>query len=126
MAASLESVGVGTEVSAGGGDTRAIRAVIDRYQTAFNNRNAQMAKAIWPSLDERKLEKAFEQLDEQEISFDACTFEVSGARAAAACQGRARYVRKVGSRSQRVEPRRWVFRLTNTSEGWTIGTVRTW
>jgi hypothetical protein len=126
LAAPLESVGVRPEVSAAAGDTLAIQAVIGRYQTAFSNRNAQLAKSVWPSLDERKLEKAFEQLDQQEISFDACTFEVSGGGAAAACQGHARYVRKVGNRSERVETRRWVFRLTNTSEGWTISTVQTW
>jgi hypothetical protein len=124
--APLGPVGARTETPAGGGDTRAIQMVISRYQTAFNDRNASIAKSVWPSLDERKLEKAFDQLDEQEITFNVCTFELSGAQAAAACQGQARYVRKVGSRTERVEPRRWEFKLTNTPQGWTIGTVQTW
>jgi hypothetical protein len=100
--------------------------VISRYQTAFNDRNASIAKSVWPSLDERKLERAFDQLDEQEIAFDVCTYEVSAVEGAAACQGHARYVRKVGNRTERVEPRRWVFKLTNTPQGWTISSVQTW
>jgi hypothetical protein len=35
-------------------------------------------------------------------------------------------VRKVGNRTERVEPRRWVFKLTNTPQGWTISSVQTW
>jgi hypothetical protein len=109
----------------GGGEARAIRLVLGRYQAAFNDLNASVAKSVWPSLDEKKLGRAFDQLERQEVTFDGCEINVSGLQAVASCRGRTRYVPKVGSRAQRVERRTWAFKLQNTSSGWTIASVQT-
>jgi hypothetical protein len=111
--------------TAGAGETRAIHLVLERYQTAFNDLNASIAKSVWPSLDEKKLGKAFDSLAQQKVTFDGCQIDVSGVEAVASCHGHARYVPKVGNRAERLEPRTWAFRLQNTSEGWTIAGVQT-
>jgi hypothetical protein len=111
------------ETSRAATENSAIYLVLGRYQSAFNDLNASVAKAVWPSVDERVLGRAFEGLQQQEILFDACQIAVDGAQAVASCRGRARYVPKVGSKAARLEPHHWTFRLRNTGESWVIDNV---
>jgi hypothetical protein len=104
-------------------DTDAIRAVLDRYQTAFSHLDASTAKAIWPSVDEKALGRAFGQLERQEVVLDGCDVKVAGQRAAAACRGQSSYVPRVGNKAARVEARRWAFTLRKTGESWVIEAV---
>ena len=104
-------------------DVAAVRAVLDRYQTAFSDLDARTAKAIWPSVDERALGRAFGQIQEQQIVFEACDVDVVGQRAAAACGGQASYVPRVGNKAARVEARRWAFTLRKTGDGWIIEAI---
>jgi hypothetical protein len=97
--------------------------VLGRYQSAYNDLNANVAKSIWPSVDERMLARAFDQLEHQEIVFDSCQIDVTGAKAVASCRGRARYVPKVGSKTTRSVPRHWTFKLQNTANAWVIESV---
>ncbi len=104
-------------------DTRAIEVVLGRYRSAFNSLDASSASAVWPSVDEKSLAKAFERIENQNVSFDNCEIEVGGVDAQANCRGTARYVPKVGSRSPRDEARRWRFNLRRTAGGWLIDRV---
>ena len=108
----------------GPSETEAIYSIIGRYQSAFNELNASVAKAVWPSVDRKALGRAFDELETQELVFDGCQVEVADPRATASCRGRARYVPKVGSKNVRLEPRRWTFKLLNTSSGWIIDSVQ--
>ena len=92
-------------------------------ETAFNRLDAGAAVAVWPTVNEKTLAKAFERLDDQDVSFESCTIEVGGVHAEAACSGTARYVPKVGSRTPRAEARRWTFILRRASDGWLIDDV---
>ena len=104
-------------------DTRAITGVLNRYQRAFSALDASAAHAVWPSVDAKALGRAFDQLDAQTIELQGCDITVAGARAEAACGGTARYVRKVGNKGARVEPRKWRFTLRQRDEEWVIDAV---
>ena len=101
-------------------DTRAIENVLSRYRTAFNRLDAGAAAAVWPTVNQRNLAKAFERLDDQDLSFENCKIDVGGVHAEAACNGTARYVQKVGNRNPKAESRQWRFILRRASEGWVI------
>jgi len=104
-------------------ETRAVAVALDRYQNAFSALDANAAHAVWPSVDVKALARAFDQLETQTFDLEGCDITVSGARAEADCAGNARYVRKVGNKALRVEPRRWHFTLRQTNDQWLIDAV---
>ena len=101
-----------------------VRSVLQRYRAAYQQLDARSAHAVWPAVNETALARAFEGLQSQTLTFDACDVRVNGAAAAATCRGSAQYVPKVGSREPRVEARKWSFTLRKTGADWTIDTAR--
>lgn len=106
-------------------DEDEVRAVLSRYQSAYERLDAAAAKDIWPSLNERALSRAFEGLESQEVAFNDCRLMVTGSRAQASCSGTARYVKRVGSKASQREPRQWTFKLSKDSNAWKIDAVQT-
>jgi len=106
-------------------EIRAIELVLDRYSTAFSTLNARAAVAVWPTVDEKALARAFDSLDGQNVSFHDCQIATAGVRAEVACTGTARYVPKVGYRGRRPEPHRWNFSLHKANDRWLIDRVET-
>lgn len=104
-------------------ETTAVRTALNRYRNAFSNLDASGAKAVWPDVDEKTLTRAFSQLEQQVIVFDACNIDVAAARATASCNGRAQFVPKVGSRTPRTESRQWTFTLNRGERDWKIQSV---
>lgn len=104
-------------------DTRAVAVVLNRYEQAFSAMDVGAAAEVWPSVDVKALTKAFDQLEEQRFDLQACNITVAGVRAEAECGGNARYIRKVGSRALRVEPRHWRFKLRQANDDWVIDAV---
>ena len=102
-------------------ETVAIQDVLGRYRAAFATLDAAGVHKVWPSVNQRSLERAFSQLEEQDVSFFSCTIDVDGARAEAACVGTTNFVPKVGSRSPQSGPSQWNFKLSKMSAGgWLI------
>jgi hypothetical protein len=101
-----------------------IRTTLSRFRTAYSQLNASAAQEVWPSVDVRALRSAFRGLKSQQLHFDQCQLTVTGARARAACTGRAIYVPGVGDQSPRTSPRAWNFELTKAQERWTIASAR--
>lgn len=104
-------------------EAAAVRVALDRYRDAFSSLDASSAKSVWPAVDERMLERAFNQMTMQRFIFDNCSIDVTGARATASCRGRAQFVPKVGSRTPRVEMRQWTFTLRRAERDWAIESV---
>ncbi len=104
----------------GGNDAGQIEGTLRRYVDAYGRLDAAAAHAVWPTVDQRALARAFENLESQGIVFEHCDVAVAGDDATAACSGRARYVPKVGSREPLVERRQWTFRLRRADAGWQI------
>jgi hypothetical protein len=106
-------------------DSGAIRDVLGRYRSAFNTLDAKAAQQVWPSVNQRTLDRAFGQLEQQNVSFDTCTIYVKGVLAEANCRGTTRFVPRVGNRSTQVESRQWSFSLRKaTGGGWLIEDVQ--
>jgi hypothetical protein len=103
----------------------AVESVLGRYASAFSSLDAQSAKAVWPTVNQRNLERAFESLEQQNFDLGACDITVLPPRALALCDGSARYTPKVGSRKERTEARRWTFRLSQDGQDWSIQSVET-
>jgi hypothetical protein len=101
-------------------DTGAIQGALGRYRSAFNALDADAAMEVWPTVNARTLTRAFERLQQQEVSFEKCEIDVKGDRAQAACTGTALYVPRVGSRNAQVDRRKWNFRLLKVSNQWLI------
>ncbi len=51
-------------------EARAIENVLGRYRIAFNKLDAGAASAVWPTVNEKTLAKAFERLESHDVSFD--------------------------------------------------------
>src|SRR5688572_5856688 len=53
-----------------------VESVLGRYARAFTSLDAGRAKAVWPSVNQRNLERAFETLEQQEFDLGACEITV--------------------------------------------------
>lgn len=100
-------------------DSRVVQ-VLNQYARAYDRLDPNAARAIWPTVDERALSRAFASLASQDVSFDACDIDVKGNLASASCRGTASYVGKVGSRQSRTEARQWNFELKLHGDDWKI------
>jgi hypothetical protein len=103
-----------------GKEEQVVRQILREYTRAFERLDARAAKAVWPSLDDRALQRAFEQLDAQKVQFASCGVSITGPAANARCLGNATYRPKVGSRVLRVTEREWTFNLARSEGGWQI------
>ncbi len=97
-----------------------VRKVLREYAQAFERLDVQAAKALWPTVDDRALQRAFQQLDGQQLRFASCGVSVSGRDANARCRGDATYRPKVGSRTLRLTSREWTFNLSRDNDRWQI------
>ena len=105
-------------------DERLVNMVLQRYRTAYDRLDVQMAKAVWPSVNEAALSKAFSGLTSQALRFESCGVQVRGGTASATCRGVARYVTRLGAREPRTERRVWSFTLQKRESNWTIASAR--
>lgn len=101
----------------------AVAQVLEEFRQAYGRLDAETVGAIWPSANTKALGRAFDQLENQELTFDNCTISAAGSRAQASCAGKATYVPRVGSKTTHVEPRRWTFRLKKVGDDWFIEAV---
>lgn len=106
-------------------DTSRVEEVLRRYARAYDSLDASAARAVWPSVNEKALARAFQDLSSQNVQFDNCDIDIRGAVANASCSGAASYVVKVGSREPRTEPRLWRFELRRDGDAWKIENAET-
>jgi hypothetical protein len=102
------------------GEEDRIRSTLASFQTAYTQLNAKAARAVWPTVDERALARAFDGLKSQHLAFDRCEMTVKDAEASAACRGRSTYVPRVGAQSPRTYSAEWKFHLKKVDEEWQI------
>jgi len=97
-----------------------VEEVLRRYARAYGQLDASAARAVWPTVDERALARAFQNLSSQKVSFDDCEINIRGVVANASCRGQASYAPKVGNREPRTESRNWRFELRRDGDAWQI------
>jgi hypothetical protein len=105
-------------------DNLLVKQALQRYRTAYEGLDAQSAHAVWPAVNQAALARAFDGLESQSLTFDACDVRVRGESATATCEGSARYVPKIGNREPRIEPRVWNFSLHKAGGDWKIESAR--
>jgi hypothetical protein len=101
-------------------DTQVILDIVNEYSRAFERLDVQAVKAVSPSLDDRRLQRAFARLEAQELRFEACGVSIEGAAANARCLANASYRPKVGSRVIHLSGRQWTFNFSQSESGWQI------
>jgi tetratricopeptide (TPR) repeat protein len=101
-----------------------VQRVLQRYRSAYQDLDAESARAVWPAVNASALARAFDGLESQTLTFQDCEVQLAGAAARAVCLGTTQYVPKVGSREPRVEPRRWSFSLKKEGDDWKIENAR--
>lgn len=97
-----------------------VEEVLQRYARAYGALDVGAAREVWPSVDEKALVRAFQNLSSQRVSFDDCEIDIRGVSANASCRGQFSFVGKVGSREPRTESRTWRFELKRNGDAWTI------
>jgi len=106
-------------------DAAQVKAVLQKYQAAYERLDARLVHSVWPGVNQTMLARAFEGLESQTLTFKACDIQMRGVTASAVCTGSTRYVPKVGSRAPRVEPLSWTFSLRKRSnDDWQIESAR--
>jgi hypothetical protein len=95
-----------------------VRQIVREYTRAFERLDVQAAKVLRPSLDDRALQRAFQQLDGQEFRLAPCGVSIRGQDASARCRANATFRPKVGSRVHLSGE--WTFNLSRNDSGWQI------
>jgi hypothetical protein len=130
VAASNGSVAAGTAPAAAPSsafrvdDEQLVKQTLQRYRMAYEDRDASRARTVWPGVNQSALQRAFDGLESQRLTFDACDVQLRGTSATATCRGTLQYVPKVGSREVRTEPRIWNFNLQKSGDSWAIQNAR--
>ena len=104
-------------------DKAAIDRVLGTYQESYSALDAAMVSTIWRGLDTRGLQRAFDGLDSQKMSFDHCDVTVEDDKARASCTGVLDYVRKIGQTNPLQKRLSWNFDLQRTDDRWLISKV---
>ena len=105
-------------------ESQFVRQALQQYRSAYERLDAQSAQSVWPAVNGAALARAFDGLESQSLTFDACDVRLRGEGATATCRGSARYVTKAGSRDPHVEPRVWNFTLHKAGGDWKIDSAR--
>jgi hypothetical protein len=101
-------------------DEDLVRRLLDEFTGAFERLDVSATKAVWPSVDDRKLRRAYQQLAAQRLSLESCGITISGHTANARCQGSATYQPKIGTRPVQIASREWMFDLSKQDAAWHI------
>jgi hypothetical protein len=100
--------------------TQIVLEVLNRYTRSFETMDVRATKAVYPSVDDRALEKAYRALDGQQVRLSNCGVSFDGPDANARCRGSATYRQKVGSRTVHLRDVEWMFSLSRDDAGWQI------
>lgn len=96
-----------------------VRAVLQKYESAYSSLDAAAASDIWPGVDRGALSRAFDGLARQQVSLGSCDVAVKGSAATVTCSGSATWQPKIGG-GIRTEPRQWSFDLRKMNGAWRI------
>ena len=103
----------------------AVLALLDQYSRAYERLDVRATKALYPSVDDRKLQRLFADLEGQKMRVSCgVSISSSGADANARCNVDATYRTKVGSRVMRLTDRVWTFSLSRDGGEWQIQNAR--
>ncbi len=99
-----------------------VLAVVHEYTRALERLDVRATKAVYPSVDDRRLRQSFQDVEAQRFHLVSCgvSFSSSGDDANARCWGNSTFRPKVGSRVIRYTGQEWEFNLARDGGGWQI------
>jgi hypothetical protein len=99
-----------------------VLAVVREYTRALEQLDVRATKAVYPSVDDRRLRRSFADVETQRFQLGSCgvSLSSSGNDANALCLGNSTYRPKVGSRVLRYTNQVWEFNLARDGGGWQI------
>jgi hypothetical protein len=110
---------VGSGASAGQRvEVDAVRQAIERYETAYSQKDLGLMALVWPSLDIAGVARAFESVDRQALTLGECRVTTAGTLATAVCPGQVRYVGRVGNRQMQERQGTWTIALERRGDAW--------
>jgi hypothetical protein len=105
-------------------DDVTVRALLERYATAYNTLDASAAQQVFPGINRDALARAFSELTSQRLSLGDCRIDVAAATARASCVGSTTWTPRIGAGTPRSEARRWTFDLARAGSDWQIVSAR--
>ena len=66
-------------------DGAQVKAVLQKYQAAYERLDARLVHSVWPGVNQTMLARAFEGLESQKLTFKACDIQMRGVAASAVC-----------------------------------------
>jgi len=103
----------------GASQEAAILAVLARFEAAYSSLSASAARQVWPTVDERSLDRAFASLDSQQVSLGNCSLQMQALTARADCRGTTIWAPRIGG-GRRTDRRSWQFELAQSDGAWHI------
>ncbi len=100
-----------------------VAQILRDYTRAYERLDVRAAKELWPSVDARKLQRAFTGLEGQQLRLESCKTSISGQGANARCQGKGTYRPRIGSQVVRTTSE-WTFNLSRNDGAWQIVDLR--
>ena len=103
-----------------------VLAVLREYTRALERFDVGATKAIYPSVDDRRLRQSFEDVETARYEFGKCgvSFSPAGDGANAWCIGKSTFRPKIGSRVIKYSDQAWQFTLARDGGAWQIREAR--
>jgi hypothetical protein len=103
-----------------------VLAVLHEYTRALERFDVGATKAIYPTVDDRRLRQSFEDVEAQRFQFGKCgvSFSTSGDGASAWCIGNSTFRPRIGSRVIKYSDQAWEFTLARDGGSWQIREAR--
>ena len=105
--------------AAADGDDGQIRAMLKRFERAYNRINDKAAIAVWPGAESRVIEHTLDPELSRRISLGVCDITMTGEVGVARCAGTAAPDPKIGGGAA-TSQRYWAFDLRKDADGWRI------
>lgn len=117
-AASVSEVPV--RPTSGGDEERAVRAAVQAYTSAYTGLNADAVKAVFPSVNDAALRRAFRSLRSQRVELRGMSVAIAGDGASVSGTWVSSAVGQVGDSTPQRDERPVIFTLAKRNGSWVI------
>lgn len=114
------ATGPPTRPTAAADEERAVRAAVQAYTSAYTGLNADAVKAVYPSVNDAALRRAFRSLRSQRVELRGMSVAIAGDGASVSGTWVSSAVGQVGDSTPQRDERPVIFTLTKRNGSWVI------